>query len=162
MFVLQDEMTKHHYGLPKKEQINLPKIVTPPPKTNTCLPQNGLFQTWTIYIFQPLKISGNKNPFFSFKGPQQNFRPSRALKKQWETTRVSRKVLLLRPPPRGLIKRHPGAGPREVFHHGPINPKRPRRLLARLDIPDGFFLPHHHIDGNIYGRSIQQVYVVYM
>ena len=69
-------MTKHHYGLPQKEQINLPKNVTPSRKTNTCLPQNGLFQHGQT-IFQPRKISGTKIVFFP-SGDLNTFSPSRA------------------------------------------------------------------------------------
>lgn len=93
MFVLQNEMTKHHYGLPKKEQINLPKNVTPPRKTNTCLPKNGLFQHGLYTSSNHWKSQETKNHFFSFKGPQHTFRPSRALKTvgnhTWFTERSS-------------------------------------------------------------------------
>ena len=150
-------MTKHHYGLPQKEQINLPKNVTPSRKTNTCLPQNGLFQHGQT-IFQPRKISGTKIVFFflpgtstlsvlpgpltvgttcsrkvllrpqlltspptimMFVGPpfqksddKISSAPSTGPRNGY--TGVTRLSSKFRSPPRGLIKRHPGAGPREV------------------------------------------------
>lgn len=162
-------MTKHHYGLLKKEQINLPKNVTPPPRKLTHVSlKTDYLSTWTIYIFQPLIFQETKNRFFSFKGPQHNFRPSRALKKQWETTRGSRKG----PPPSTPTKDFLGTSRLDQttswrWTSGDFNPwtnlppKRQPSFLARLDIPDGFSFQHRSLMVISMGGA-PMVYVTYM
>lgn len=119
-------MTKHHYGLPTKEQINLPKNVTHPPGKLTHVSlKTDYFNMDYIHLPTIENLRKQKIVFF-FRGPKNTFRAFSGLKKTVGNHRGSRKgpppVPLNGPPTSRLDQTTSWRWTSGDFHHGPINP----------------------------------------